>query len=336
MARWEVRSKDRAVQLDAPNWLVALGSALDELSVDPEALLRMVCDVRDDGSVRVREPLSGATLVLRRVTAVAARPSGGWNANVEDIFSIDTHTEDVPAGAARFALADADEQQRAATLGADALVPADDDFFDGWGAGSGDAPPPLAMPFPRVEQDEDVDDVDPFFDDDEAVSVSSRVPPSVQLALLERGLEIAAARKPAEAADLALTVLRQVVPSEAGAVLISGRAGLTFLAAQGPRAEALIGQTLPAASGLAGFVASRGESVLVNNTAADIRHDPDWDARTGYRTKAVLAVPLRDVREQVHGCLELLNPPGRFLPWHLEAAQSVAVALAEALRALGG
>lgn len=334
MPRWEVRSRDRAVQLEAPNWLVALGTSLDELGVDPEALVRMVCDVREDGSLRVREPLSGETLAIRRTVAPSARPSASWDAQIEDIFSIDGHTEDVPQGAARFALADAPEPRSAPRASADALVPAEDDFFEGWGEPGADTPPPLSMPFPQVDSAGE-DDVDPFFDDDDAVSVSSRVPPSVQLALLERGLEIASARKPAEAADLALTVLRQMIPSEAGAVLLSGRSGLTFLAAQGPRAEALIGQTLPANTGLAGFVASRGESLLVNNTSADIRHDPAWDARTGYRTKAVLAVPLRDVRDQVHGCLELLNPPGRFLPWHLEAAQSVAVALAEALRALG-
>ncbi len=332
MPRWEVRSKDRAVQVEAQNWLVALGMALDELVLDPEAMTRMVCDNREDGSLRVREPLSGATLTLRKVQATVVRPSTpSWNGQVEDIFALDESVGG-QEGAATFAMADSGRHS-AHSPQADALVPADDDeFFDGWDQAPA-GPPPLSMPFPKMEQQ---DDVDPFFDDEQEISVSSRVPASVQIALLERGLEIASARRPQEAADLALTVLRQMIPSDAGAVILRTRGTLIFLAAQGPRADVLQGLVMPASQGLAGFVATRGESLMVNNTAADIRHDPDWDIKTGYRTKAALVVPLRDARDEVRGCLQLLNPPGRFLPWHLEAAQSVAVALAEALRALGG
>lgn len=336
MGRWEVRSKDRSVQLEANNWLVALGLALEELGMNPEDMTRMVCDARDDGALRVREPLSGATLSLHRIQTAVSRAArhDAWSGDFEDIFALDGNLDEsvggAPAGAARFALADADDSSSRAGEGRD---PMDDEFFDGWDHHAADAPPPLSMPFPVVDRD---DDVDPFFDDEREVSVSSRVPASVQLVLLERGLEIASARRPQEAADLALTVLRQMVPSEAGAVLIKSRGGLEFIAAQGPKADVLRGLSIPAGQGLAGFVAARGESLMVNNTAADIRHDPDWDAKTGYRTKAVLAVPLRDARDEVRGCIQLLNPPSRFLAWHLEAAQSVAVALAEALRALTG
>ncbi len=339
MTRWEVRSKDRTVQVEAPNWLVALGLALETLSLEPEAMTRMVCDTREEGWLRVREPLTGTTLSLRKVVGTVARtaPRDAWDGQVEDIFALDSPLDESvggkPKGAARFALADSAEEREHHALSSDALVPSDDEFFDGWDHASSDAPPPLSMPFPKVDQD---DDVDPFFDDEREVSVSSRVPPSVQIALLERGLEIASARRPAEAADLALTVLRQMIPSDSGAVLIKGRGGLVFLAAQGPRSDVLLGLAIPSSQGLAGFVATRGESLLVNNITADIRHDPEWDARTGYKTKAILAVPLRDARDEVRGCLQLLNPPARFLAWHLEAAQSVAVALAEALRALGG
>lgn len=336
MPRWEVRAKDRTVQVEADNWLIALGFAVVELGLDADAMTRMVCDAREDGSLRVREPLSGMILGLHRVRTVVARAREAWNDQVEDIFDLDAQLDESVApttGAARFALADAAEEASGPDP-TDLPIDEDDDFFDGWGERTGDTPPPLAMPFPRV--DDDMDGVDPFFDDEQDVSRSSYLPPSVQITLLERGLEIAGARSPESAADLALTVLRQVIPSEAGSVLIHSRGMLLFLAAQGPRAERLHGATMPANIGIAGFVAGRGESLMVNNTSGDIRHDPHWDGMTGYRTKSVLAVPLRDARDEVRGCMELLNPPSRFLPWHLEAAQSVAVALAEALRALTG
>lgn len=336
MPRWEVRAKDRTVQVEADNWLIALGFAVVELGLDADAMTRMVCDAREDGSLRVREPLSGMILGLHRVRTVVSRAREGWNDQVEEIFDLDAQLDESvapTAGAARFALADAEDQPED-LASEDLMIDEDDDFFEGWSQHSGDTPPPLEMPFPRV--DDEMDGVDPFFDDEMDVSLSSYVPPSVQLTLLERGLEIAGARAPEEAADLALTVLRQVIPSEAGRVLVHSRGMLLVLAAQGPRADRLGGATLPANIGLAGFVAARGESLMVNNTSGDIRHDPQWDAMTGYRTKSALTVPLRDARDDVRGCIELLNPPGRFLPWHLEAAQSVAVALAEALRALAG
>lgn len=342
MARWEVRAKDRAAQIDAPNWLVALGLALEDLALDPEAMTRMVCDVREDGSLRVREPLSGDTIALRRVSAPQWRAAAAqdWG-QVEEIFALEPQPEEPkrPApGAARFALADADpgDEESVSDHTTGTSFGLDDDLLDSWGEPTGEAPPPLSMPAPRVEAPPE-EDFDPFFDEPEDLLDSdARVPSSVQLVLLERGLEIAAARRPAEAADLALTVLRQVVPAESGLVLLHNRAGLLFLAAQGPRATKLLGSTVPGTMGIAGFVATRGEPLLLHNPDADIRHDPGWDARTGLRTRAVLAVPLRDTHSQVRGCLHLSNPPSRFLPWHLEAAQSVAVALAEALRALGG
>ena len=112
--------------------------------------------------------------------------------------------------------------------------------------------------------------------------------------------------------------------------------GLFFLAAQGPRATETRGIVIPHGSGIAGHAIAQGNAVIVHNASADIRHYVELDTRLGYRTKAVLVVPLRDGQDIIHGCIELLNPPTRFQPWHLEAARTVAVALAQALRGRGG
>ncbi len=339
MPRWEVRVRDRTVQSDAPNWLVALGLALAELDLDADPLSRMVCDNREDGSLRVVDPASGTTYTVRRVVTQVRRVSAAeaiWDDQVEDIFSLDNSQEPreparPKAGAASFRMADgADEEEE---LDGDALSPMEDDYFDDWGELTGEGPPPLSMPSPGSTRQVD-HDISSLFDEPTDMREAARVPMAVTITLLERGMEIAAARRPEDAADLALTVLRQVVSAEAGAVLLAQRGSLTFLSAQGPRSETLRGATISITTGLAGFVATRGEPVLVHNVSADIRHDPGLDAETGYRTRSMLAVPLKDSRDELHGCLQLLNPPTRFLPWHLEAAQSVAVALAEALRAL--
>ena len=96
MPRWEVRVRDRTVQSEAPNWLVALGLALAELDLDADPLSRMVCDNRDDGSLRVVDPASGTTYTVRRVVTQVRRVSAAeaiWDDQVEDIFSLDNSQE---------------------------------------------------------------------------------------------------------------------------------------------------------------------------------------------------------------------------------------------------
>jgi GAF domain-containing protein len=40
--------------------------------------------------------------------------------------------------------------------------------------------------------------------------------------------------------------------------------------------------------------------------------NPQWDRRNEYRTRSILALPLRDADGQVFGVLQLINPPGGF------------------------
>ncbi|HEY3739187.1 MAG TPA: GAF domain-containing protein, partial [Bryobacteraceae bacterium] len=64
---------------------------------------------------------------------------------------------------------------------------------------------------------------------------------------------------------------------------------------------------IPLTRGLAGFVARTGEPLLVDDASHDPRFDTTVDARTGYHTRSVLAVPLRDRRDQVFAVAQLLN-----------------------------
>ncbi|GMV80816.1 MAG: hypothetical protein AMXMBFR7_20000 [Planctomycetota bacterium] len=63
----------------------------------------------------------------------------------------------------------------------------------------------------------------------------------------------------------------------------------------------------PASKGLAGHVARTGETLNVPDAYEDARFNPEVDRQTGYRTRSVLAMPLRDRKGGVLGVVQCLN-----------------------------
>jgi len=74
--------------------------------------------------------------------------------------------------------------------------------------------------------------------------------------------------------------------------------------AQGTTVEEI---RLPYGKGIAGHVAETGEAVNVPDAYADSRFQREWDQRTGFRTRTVLAVPIRNNRGVTIGVLQVLN-----------------------------
>jgi HD-GYP domain-containing protein (c-di-GMP phosphodiesterase class II) len=64
---------------------------------------------------------------------------------------------------------------------------------------------------------------------------------------------------------------------------------------------------IPLGSGIAGAVAASGLPVRIDDAYADPRFRPQVDAATGYRTRSILCVPMRDSRGSVVGALQALN-----------------------------
>ncbi len=62
--------------------------------------------------------------------------------------------------------------------------------------------------------------------------------------------------------------------------------------------------------GLAGYVAATGESLLLDDVQADARFDSSFDRRTGFVTRTMLCVPLRDTGGRVIGALQAINRIG--------------------------
>jgi signal transduction histidine kinase len=64
---------------------------------------------------------------------------------------------------------------------------------------------------------------------------------------------------------------------------------------------------LPLGKGIAGWVAKSGRPVVVSDAYDDPRFDPSVDQRSGFRTRSVMAVPIRGRDERVLGVIEVLN-----------------------------
>ncbi|OLD68190.1 MAG: hypothetical protein AUI33_09830 [Ignavibacteria bacterium 13_1_40CM_2_61_4] len=67
---------------------------------------------------------------------------------------------------------------------------------------------------------------------------------------------------------------------------------------------------LPLGKGIAGYVAVSGETINIPDAYADRRFNPEVDRRSGYRTKTILCMPMKNKDGKVIGVFQLLNKPG--------------------------
>lgn len=71
--------------------------------------------------------------------------------------------------------------------------------------------------------------------------------------------------------------------------------------------SAMVEIRLPVGKGIAGYVSATGETINIPDAYADPRFNPDFDKRTGYRTKTILCMPMRNRDNKVIGVFQLLN-----------------------------
>ncbi|GAB4200506.1 MAG: hypothetical protein OHK0013_11590 [Sandaracinaceae bacterium] len=64
---------------------------------------------------------------------------------------------------------------------------------------------------------------------------------------------------------------------------------------------------LPVGVGLAGWVAKTGLPLNLEDAYRDGRFDPEWDRKTGYRTRSVLCVPMKNRLGRPMGVIQCLN-----------------------------
>ena len=83
--------------------------------------------------------------------------------------------------------------------------------------------------------------------------------------------------------------------------------------------------------GVAGYVAARGESLIVADTANSRYFYPEFDRKSGFATRSVLAVPLIS-QGRVLGVIEVLNKrTGEFTENDMKLLQSIATSVSIAL-----
>lgn len=64
---------------------------------------------------------------------------------------------------------------------------------------------------------------------------------------------------------------------------------------------------LPLGRGIAGYVAASGDTLNIPDAYLDPRFNPDVDRQTGYRTKTILCMPMRNKDGEIIGVFQLLN-----------------------------
>jgi serine phosphatase RsbU (regulator of sigma subunit) len=74
-------------------------------------------------------------------------------------------------------------------------------------------------------------------------------------------------------------------------------------------ADGVEGRTLKVrcGEGIVGTVAQTGEPILLDDPYSDPRFDPSFDRKTGFTTRSLLTVPIRDHRGELVALLQLLN-----------------------------
>ena len=66
---------------------------------------------------------------------------------------------------------------------------------------------------------------------------------------------------------------------------------------------------IPLGQGIAGWVATHGEALIVPDVSVDPRFYGEVDRISGFKTKSILCVPMRNVNGQTIGVLEAINRP---------------------------
>lgn len=67
---------------------------------------------------------------------------------------------------------------------------------------------------------------------------------------------------------------------------------------------------IPANTGLAGHVINTGETVNIKDAYNDPRFNKDIDKKTGYITKTILCMPMRNLNHEISGVFQVLNKHG--------------------------
>lgn len=118
-------------------------------------------------------------------------------------------------------------------------------------------------------------------------------------------------------AEIDLNKLLRKVMEEAARMLNADRATLFLndsrsgeLFSRAAMGEGIGEIRLPNDAGIAGSVFTSGKTINIPHAYADLRFNPEFDKKTGYFTRSILCVPIRNKNSEVIGCTQVLNKRG--------------------------
>lgn len=115
---------------------------------------------------------------------------------------------------------------------------------------------------------------------------------------------------------------------------------LEFVIAAGAQGQGVVGLSIAADQGIAGYTFTTGEPIAITEAERDSRFPKGFSAETGYVPRSIMAVPMR-IESRTTGVLEVLDKrEGSFTVRDIELgsafADQAAVAIQVAARALDG
>jgi K+-sensing histidine kinase KdpD len=125
-------------------------------------------------------------------------------------------------------------------------------------------------------------------------------------ALIEIGAQVSSARDVDEVLQAVMERLTGLVHAEA-ATLFMHDAEQRQLWGRVLRGASLKEIRIPDSAGIAGQVFTTGRTMIVGDAYSDVRFNPDIDRQSGFRTRSIIAAPLRHVSGRVLGVLQVLD-----------------------------
>ncbi len=150
-------------------------------------------------------------------------------------------------------------------------------------------------------------------------------------AVVEAGLMVNSTLDLAELAEHVISIATRLINAERGSLFLVDRetGRLQSMVAQGLTTGPL---TVEVGEGIVGAVAASGEAEILDDPYLDSRFDPKVDQLTGFQTRSLLTVPVRDREGLLIAVLQLLNHrSGRFSIADVEFLAELGVSFAIAL-----
>ncbi|MDZ4186421.1 MAG: sensor domain-containing diguanylate cyclase [Desulfuromonadales bacterium] len=127
--------------------------------------------------------------------------------------------------------------------------------------------------------------------------------------MVELGKALTATLDLGEVLNAVMTSVCQTIKASTWSLLLLDERSqeLIFEVVVSPAAERLKGKRVPVGQGVAGWVATHGQSLLLPDVQQDVRFSAESDKDNQFITRSIACVPLRSA-ESIIGVIELINP----------------------------